>query len=82
MDEELLRLTAAMFQCGYDDLKQRHKEQKMKKMLTASLAASAIFLAFGAVSTTMAIRIQSQKEQIQAQSNDLSTMKDALTKYV
>lgn len=71
MDEELLRLAAAMFDCAYDDLKQRHKEQKMKKMLTASLAASAFFLAFGAVSTTMAVRIQSQNEQIQAQSEEI-----------
>lgn len=71
MDEELLRLAAVMFNCAYDDLKQRHKEQKMKKMLTASLAASAFFLAFGAVSTTMAVRIQSQNEQIQAQSEEI-----------
>ncbi len=71
IDEELLRLAAAMFNCAYDDLKQRHKEQKMKKMLTASLAASAFFLAFGAISTTMAVRIQSQNEQIQAQSEEI-----------
>lgn len=78
MDEELLRLAAAMFECAYDDLKQRHKEQKMKKMLTASLAASAFFLVFGAVSTTMAIRIQSQKEQIQAQSVEIQAQKEEI----
>ena len=78
MDEELLRLAAAMFECGYDDLKQRHKEQKMKKLLTVSLSASAVFLLFGAVSTTMAIRIQSQKEQIQEQSAEISAQKDKI----
>lgn len=72
MNEELLRLCAAMFGCGYDDLKQRHKEQRMKRILTASLAASACFLVFGAVSTTMALRIQMQKQQIQKQSDEIS----------
>lgn len=78
MDEELLRLAAAMFECGYDDLKQRHKEQKMKKMLTASLAASAVFFVFDAVSTTMAIRIQSQKEQIQTQSEEIQAKSEEI----
>lgn len=78
MDEELLRLAAAMFDCAYDDLKQRHKEQKMKKMLTASLATSAFFLAFGAVSTTMAVRIQSQNQQIQAQSQEIQAQKEEI----
>lgn len=78
MNEELLRLGAAMFGCAYDDLKQRHKEQKMKKMLTASLAASAFFLMFGAISTTMAIRIRSQKQQIQLQSEEIQAQKDEI----
>lgn len=75
MDAELLRLAAAMFGCNYDDLKQRHKEQKMRKLLTASLAASSIFLIFGAVSTTMAVRIRMQKEQIEKQAEEISEQK-------
>lgn len=75
MDGELLRLAAAMFGCAYDDLKQRHKEQKMRKLLTASLAASSIFLAFGAVSTTMAVRIRMQKEQIEQQAEEIGEQK-------
>lgn len=67
MDEELLRLAAAMFDCGYDDLKQRHREQKLRRLLTASLAASSIFLLFGAISTAMAVHIRMQKEQIEQQ---------------
>ena len=78
MDEELLRLAAAMFQCGYDDLRQRHREQKMKKLLTASLAASAVFLTFGAISTTMAIRIQAQKEEIRTQAEEITSQKEKI----
>ncbi len=80
MDEELLRLTAAMFQCDYDDLKQRHKEQRMKRMLRISLAASAVFLTFGAISTTMAVRIHSQKKQIQTQSEEIVAQKEQIEK--
>lgn len=76
MDGELLRLAAAMFGCAYDDLKQRHKEQKMKRMLSVSLAASSVFLIFGAVSAAMAFRIQMQKEQIQAQSDEIAGQKE------
>lgn len=78
MDGELLRLAAAMFGCTYDDLKQRHKEQKMKRMLTVSFAASSIFLVFGTVSAAMAFRIQRQKEQIQLQSDEIAGQKEQI----
>ena len=78
MDGELLRLAAAMFGCAYDDLKQRHKEQKMKKLLAVSFAASSVFLAFGTVSAAMAFRIQRQKEQIQAQSDEIAGQKEQI----
>lgn len=71
INQEILRLAAAMFQCNYDDLKQRHKEQKMKKVMIASLVSSSIFLLFGAISTAMAIRIQTQKEKIEKQSEEI-----------
>lgn len=71
MRTEILRLLAPMFSLGYDDLRQRHKERKMKRILTASLAGAAVCLAFGAVSTTMALRIHNQKEQIEAQNMEI-----------
>lgn len=78
MDGELLRLAAVMFGCAYDDLKQRHKEQKMKRLLAVSFAASSVFLAFGTVSAAMALRIQRQKEQIQAQSDEIAGQKEQI----
>lgn len=64
---EKLRLLAPMFSLNYDDLRQRHRERRMKRILTASLAAAAVCLCFGTFSTYMALRIQSQKEQIEEQ---------------
>ena len=71
MKKEKLRLLAAMFGVDYDDLRQRHRERKMKRVLAASLTGAAVCLAFGAVSTTMALRIHSQKEQIEAQNLEI-----------
>ena len=64
---EKLRLLAPMFSLNYDDLRQRHRERRMKRILTASLMAAAVCLCFGAFSTYMALRIQSQKARIEEQ---------------
>lgn len=71
MRTEMLRLLAPMFDLGYDDLRQRHRERKMKRILAASLTGAAVCLAFGAFSTAMALRIHSQKEQIEAQNLEI-----------
>jgi len=58
--EEVIRLAAPMFGCSYDDLKQRHRERMMRRIITGACVVSAIFGSFGIVSTTMALRIQKQ----------------------
>ena len=68
---EMLRLLAPMFSLNYDDLRQRHRERRMKRILAASLSVGAVCLAFGTVSTAMALRIRSQNVQIQAQSDEI-----------
>ena len=62
---ELLRLAAPMFACNYDDLRQRHKEQKMRKTILTSVSVSAMCLLIGLVSTIMAWKIQYQSRQIE-----------------
>lgn len=64
---ELLRLVAPMFGCSYDELKQRHREQRIRKMIVTAGAVSAGCLLFGAVSTTMALRIREQNIRITQQ---------------
>ncbi len=71
MRTEILRLIAPMFSLTYDDLRQRHRERKMRRILLISLTGAAVCFAFGIVSTTMLLRIQEQKEQIQAQSAEI-----------
>ncbi len=68
---ELLRLAAPMFDCNYDDLRQRHKEQKTRKIILTSVSASVVCLLIGLVSTIMALKIQYQSRQIQQQSRQI-----------
>lgn len=71
MKTELLRLLATMFGVEYDDLRQRHRERKMRRIVTASLIGGAACLLFGIYSTATALRIQKQNEQIEAQSLEI-----------
>lgn len=75
---EKLRLLAPMFSLDYDDLKQRHRERRMKRILGASLAAAAVFLCFGTFSTAMALRIRNQNVQLEEQRDRLQTQKEQL----
>lgn len=68
---ELLRLVAPMFDCNYDDLRQRHREQRTRRIIMTSVSVSAVCLLFGAVSTTMALRIRHQNTQISAQADEI-----------
>lgn len=75
---EMLRLVAPMFNCNYDDLKQRHKEQRMRKIILTSVSISAACLLFGIVSTTMALRIQHQNTQIKEQNTQIQAQSDEI----
>ncbi len=60
-----------MFDCSYDDLKQRHKEQRTRKILAAAMSISMVCLLFGIISTTMALQIKHQNTQIKMQSEEI-----------
>lgn len=76
--EEVLRLAAPMFGCSYDDLKQRHRERTLRRIITAACVVSAVFGSFGLISTTMALRIQKQSKQIQEQSVEIQAQADRI----
>ena len=59
---ELLRLAAPLLGCSYDDLRQRHRERRMRKALGASGAVAVLALAFGAYSVYNAMMIQENYE--------------------
>lgn len=71
LKNEILRLAAPMFEVSFDDLKQRHKEQRMKRILGISFISSLVFLAFGVVSTFLALKINNQNIEIQKQSDEI-----------
>lgn len=75
---EKLRLLAPMFSLNYDDLRQRHRERKMRRILGASLAAASFFLCFGAFSTAMALRIRDQNVQLEAQAEEIQRQNESL----
>lgn len=65
--QEMLRLLAPMVSCNYDDLRQRHKERKLQKILSITAAAAVVFLVFGIISSSMALEIKNQKDIISEQ---------------
>lgn len=68
---EMLRLLAPMFGVGYDDLRQRHRERKLRKVITASLTAAVLCLLVGVAGALAALLIQQQNVQIEAQSREI-----------
>lgn len=70
--EEVVRLAAPMFGCSYDDLKQRHREQKLKRIIASVSAGCAVSLIFGAASTAMMLQIKMQAVKIQEQAGELT----------
>lgn len=76
---ELPRLLAPMFDMTYDDLKQRHRERRMKKILAASFTVAGVCLAFGAVSTVMALQINNQKNQIEEKNMEIVAQNAQIT---
>ena len=59
--EEKLRLIAPMFNLDYDDLKQRHKIWKQKKIIASALTIAILSFLFAIYSITMFIIIQLQQ---------------------
>ncbi len=76
--KELLRLAAPMFDCSYDDLKQRHRQRRIKRILTTVVIANLFLIAFGSFSTIQAMRISRQAKQIQEQSNEIQKQSDKI----
>ncbi|MDE6387464.1 MAG: toll/interleukin-1 receptor domain-containing protein [Lachnospiraceae bacterium] len=77
---ELLRLAAPMFDCNYDDLKQRHKERRTRKILITAMSISAVCLVFGMISTVMALQIKHQNTQIKMQSEEIAKQSEEIEK--
>ncbi len=71
MDTAIIKLCAAIFGMTYDDLRQRHREQRLRRMavFTGSIGAAVIAVAFFAVLAL--IKINEQNRLISSQYEEL-----------
>ena len=67
LDDAVLRMAAPMYGLGYDDLKQRHREQRIKRIAAASALAAGVFFIFGMVCMVLGLKINAQKNLIAEQ---------------
>lgn len=65
MDTAVIKIAAAMFSLNYDDVKQRHREQKLKRMIALWSSVSAAIFVFAVISLIMLAKINTQKNDIQ-----------------
>lgn len=68
---EMIRLLAPMFGLQYDELKQRHRERKIRKAIAAAVTVAVICFLFGVLGTVSAITINGQKNEISKQKDEI-----------
>lgn len=71
IDDAVIRLAAQMYGLGYDELKQRHREQKVRRIAGISAVCSVIFLVFGIICFMLFMKIKEQKHTIEEQHEKL-----------
>lgn len=79
---EVLRLLAPILNCRFDDLRQRHRERRIKRALAFSLALSAFLLLFGSYSAFQAALIRQQAEVIRQKSEEVEQHAEMLEMQV
>lgn len=73
LEEEILRLIAPIAGCRYDDLKQRHKERRKKKLMGLALGCALLLGGFGAFNAWRVWQIGVQmREKLATQSRALA----------
>lgn len=80
MKTEMLRLLAPMFGVNYDDLRQRHRERRQRRILSVSIFAAVVCLAFAVFCGIIALRLHDKNVQIQALSENILEQNE-ISKY-
>lgn len=79
MKTEIMRLAAPILGCTYDDLRQRHKERRMRKTFWTSVVVAVLAVAFGVYSfVNLSMIRQNYKEKQINQSKYLSDISQSL----
>ncbi|MBO4396337.1 MAG: toll/interleukin-1 receptor domain-containing protein, partial [Eubacterium sp.] len=79
LDTAILRLWAAIFSLNYDDLRQRHREARLKRIIALSGAIGGCFLAVAVFAVITLMRISSQSEEISRQNREISKQNIEIT---
>lgn len=80
INEEIMRLAAPLLYCAYDDLRQRHRERKIRKIMAVASAVAALSIAFGVYSAYNAARINANyQEMLRNQSKYLAETSEKIT---
>lgn len=72
MKSELLRLIAPMFELGYDDIRRREREQKIKVLVRSSVMITGAAVFLGAYFAITSYRLSAQNKKIEDQSIEIS----------
>lgn len=87
INDAVIRLAAPIFGLNYDDIKQRHKEQRTRKIIAAASVIASVFFVFALICMGFALRISSQKNtieeqyaEIEAKNKEITQKNDEITK--
>ena len=71
LDDAVLRLAAPVFGVNYDDLRQRHRERKLRRIAAFCGTAAAVSFVIACTSLYLSVKVSQQKKTIEAQQAEL-----------
>ena len=75
---ECMRLAAPILGCSYDDLRQRHRERKMRKIIAIFVGISILGVAFGVYNAITANKINQQNIEITKKNEEITAMNEEI----
>lgn len=79
LDDAVLRIAASIFELNYDDLKQRHRERKIRRMFSVISSVAAAFMIFSAVCVGLMITIMNQSNMIMEQNTEIKEQSNEIS---
>lgn len=80
LESELIRLCAPMFNLKYDELKQRHREHKLKRLVVLASIVAVTSLVLFLTSFSVALKIKAQSFEIEQKNETLEQQKEQIEK--
>ena len=79
IDIAVIKLSAEIFGLNYDDLRRRHRANKIRKMIIIFGSIAGVQLIFVIIVSIMLIKISNQKDQIQKQNDQMTEQNKLIT---